>query len=126
MTETTATGVGRAFAEALLAKEWGHLESLVHGEIDFRGLTPRKQWEASTPKDLIDSVFTQWFGPTVDIYEVTDIASDSIVDRHRVVYRFRVRSDGNDYVCEQTAYFDEADGKIVTLRILCTGFLPVG
>ena len=103
MTETTSTGVGGAFAEALLSKEWGHLESLLSGGIDFRGLTPRKQWEASTPKDLIDSVFTQWFGPSVDIYEITDIAADRIVDRHRVVYRFRVRRDEHDYVCEQTA-----------------------
>jgi hypothetical protein len=60
-----------------------------------------------------------------DIYETTDIASDRIADRHRVVYRFRVRRDEDDYVCEQTAYFDEVDGKIVTLRILCSGFLPL-
>ncbi len=77
-------------------------------------------------RGLIDTVFTQWFGPTVDIYEIIDIATDRIADRHRVVYRFRVRKDEDDYVCEQTAYFDEVDGKIVTLRILCTGFLPVG
>jgi len=126
MTESIATGVGEAFAEALLSKEWGHLEPLLSGEVDFRGLTPRKQWEASTPKGLIDTVFSQWFGPTVDIFEIIDIATDRIVDRHRIVYRFRVRNDEDDYVCEQTAYFDEADGKIVTLRILCTGFLPVG
>ena len=126
MTETAATGVGEAFAQALLSKKWGHLESLLNGEVDFRGLTPRKQWEASTPKDLIDTVFTQWFGPTVDIYEITEIATERISDRHRVVYRFRVRRDEDDFVCEQTAYFDEADGRIVTLRILCTGFLPAG
>ena len=126
MTETSAAGVGGAFADALLNKEWENLESLLSGEIDFRGLTPGKQWEASTPKHLIDTVFTQWFGPTDDIYEITDIATDRIADRHRVVYRFRVRSDENDYVCEQTAYFDEVDGKIETLRILCSGFLPVG
>ena len=126
MTETSATGVGGAFAEALLTKEWEHLESLLSSEIDFRGLTPSRQWEASTPKHLIDTVFAQWFGPTVDICEIINIATDRIVDRHRVVYRFRVRSDEDDYVCEQTAYFDEAEGKIVTLRILCTGFLSVG
>ena len=125
MMESSSTGVGGAFADALLSKEWGHLESLLSGEIDFRGLTPGKQWEASTAKGLIDTVFTQWFGPTEDIYEITDIATDRIADRHRVVYRFRVRNAEDDYVCEQTAYFDEIDAKIVTLRILCSGFLPV-
>ena len=125
MTEISTTGVGGAFAEALLAKEWVHLESLLSSEIDFRGLTPRKQWEASTAKGLIDTVFAQWFGPTVAIYEIIDIATDRITDRQRVVYRFRVHKEECDYVCEQTAYFDEIDGKIVTLRILCSGFLPV-
>jgi len=41
-----------------------------------------------------------------------------------VVYRFRLRNPDGDYVCEQTAYYDEAKGRITNLRILCTGFLP--
>jgi hypothetical protein len=44
--------------------------------------------------------------------------------RNRVVYRFRARKPDGDYVCEQTAHYDEAKGRITNLRILCTGFLP--
>jgi hypothetical protein len=122
--QTPTTTVGQDFAMALLAKDWSRLESLLDDGIDFRGLTPGRPWEASSAKELIDKVFTQWFEPTDDIYETIAIASDVITDRQRVVYRFRVRNPQDDYVCEQTAYFDESDGKIITLRILCSGFLP--
>lgn len=124
MMETAESVVGRAFAEALLAKDWARLKSLLDDEIDFRGLTPGRPWEASSAKDLIGTVFTQWFEPTDDICETIAITTDSITDRQKVVYRFRVRNPQDDYVCEQTAYYDETGGKIVKLRILCSGFLP--
>lgn len=116
--------VGQSFAEALLAKDWRLLESLLDAAIDFRGLTPGRPWEASSAKELIDTVFAQWFEPTDDIYETIEISGDVIAGRQRVIYRFRVRNPVDDYVCEQTAYFDESDGRINKLRILCSGFLP--
>jgi hypothetical protein len=122
--KTSESSVGSKFAEALLAKDWVLLESLLDHEIDFRGLTPGRPWEAATAKSLIDTVFTQWFEPTDDIYETLDVATDRIANRQRVIYRFRVRNPEDDYVCEQTAYYDELDGKIVKLRILCSGFIP--
>lgn len=116
--------IGREFAESLLAKNWAQLESLLDDEVDFRGLTPSRPWEATTARSLIDTVFKQWFEPTDDIYEIIDVATGRIADRQRVVYRFRVRNSGGDYVCEQTGYYDESAGKIMKLRILCSGFLP--
>jgi len=100
------------------------VEGAVDPEIDFRALTPGKQWEATTRKDLIEGVLEQWFGSRVEIYETLAISTDRVVDRNRVVYRFRARNPDGDYVCEQTAYYDEAKGRITNLRILCTGFLP--
>jgi len=47
-------------------------------------------------------------------------------NRQRVVYRFRVRNPGGDYVCEQTAYYDTDEDRITKLRILCSGFVPSG
>jgi hypothetical protein len=116
--------VGERFVQALLDKDWTRVEGAVDPEIDFRALTPGKQWEATTRKDLIEGVFEQWFGSRVEIYETLAISTDRVVDRNRVVYRFRARNPDGDYVCEQTAYYDEAKGRITNLRILCTGFLP--
>ncbi len=123
MTSTDAP-VGERFVRSLLAKDWVRLEDVVDPKIDFRGLTPGRPWEATTANDLVESVFKEWFGPSDDIYEVLDVSTDRVVDRERIVYRFRIRNPGGEYVCEQTAYFDEADDKITKLRILCSGFLP--
>jgi hypothetical protein len=71
-------------------------------------------------------VFSRWFEPSDDIYEVLDIVTGQVLNRHRVVYRFRVRNPDGDYVCEQTAYYDADADTITKLRILCTGFLPSG
>jgi hypothetical protein len=100
--------------------------ALLDPAIDFRGLTPGQPWEAKTPDDLVEQVFTHWFEPSDDIYEALDISAGQIVDRQRVVYRFRVRNPGGDYACEQTAYYDADADKITKLRILCSGFVPSG
>jgi hypothetical protein len=98
-----AANVGERFAAALLAKDWDGVLALLDPAVDFRGLTPGQPWEAKAPGDLVEQVFTRWFEPSDDIYEVLGISTGQIVDRQRVVYRFRVRNPGGDYVCEQTA-----------------------
>jgi hypothetical protein len=115
--------VGERFVQALLAKDWTRVDSAVDPEIDFRALTPGRPWEATTRKDLVEGVFQRWFGPSDDIYEIVDISTDRVEGRNRVVYRFRLRNSDGDYVCEQTAYYDAAEGRITNLRILCTGFM---
>ncbi len=116
--------VGESFVHALLAKDWTRVDSTIDPEIDFRALTPRRAWEATTRKDLVEGVFEQWFGPSVDIHDIVEITTDRVGGRNRVVYRFRVRNPDGDQVCEQTAYYDVAKGRITNLRILCTGFMP--
>ena len=115
--------VGERFAQALLAKDWTRVEGAVDPGIDFRALTPGRPWEATTRKDLIEEVFQQWFGPSDDIYEILSISADRVAGRNRAVYRFRLRNPDGDYVCEQTAYYDAAEGRITNLCILCTGFM---
>jgi hypothetical protein len=116
--------VGERFAAALLAKDWDGVRAILDPAIDFRALTPGQPWEAKSPDDLVKDVFSQWLEPSDDIYEILDVSTGQVVDRHRVVYRFRVRNPDGDYVCEQTAYYDTDADKITKLRILCTGLLP--
>jgi len=121
---TTETTAGERFARALLAKDWNGVAAVLDPHVDFRGLTPGRAWEASTAEDLIQQVLSTWIEPSDDVYEVIDVATDRIVDRWRVVYRFRVRNPGGDFVCEQTAYYHTAGERILKLRVLCSGFLP--
>jgi hypothetical protein len=115
---------GERFARSFLAKDWSTLEEVLHPQVDFRGLTPGRPWEASTARELIDDVLRQWLEPGDEVYETLGITTDHVLRRGRVAYRFRLRSGGDDYVCEQTAYFDQQGDRIKKLRILCSGFLP--
>jgi hypothetical protein len=115
---------GERFARAFLAKDWNKVAEVLDPEVDFRGLTPGRPWEASSASGLIDEVLTQWLEPGDTVYEILAITTDRVLRRGRVAYRFRVKSGGDDYVCEQTAYFDQQGDRIEKLRILCTGFLP--
>ena len=45
----TATSLGAAFAEAVTAKDYARIAELLHPEVDFKGLTPNRLWEAGDP-----------------------------------------------------------------------------
>ena len=121
---TTGTTLGERFARSLLAKDWTSVAELFDANIEFRALTPGKQWEAHAPDEVIDGILKRWFEPSDQIYAVLAITSDRVVDRGRVVYRARIRNPDGDFVCEQTAYYDTDGDRITRMRILCSGFVP--
>jgi hypothetical protein len=41
-------------------------------------------------------------------------------------YRLRVENAGGTFTVEQQAFCDLTDSKITWLRVLCSGFVPVG
>jgi hypothetical protein len=117
--------LGASFAEALAAKDFERIRDLLHPEVDFRGLTPRRHWEASDPDQLIGSVLREWFEDTDRIEELERLETDSFADRERVAYRFRVRNPEGLFRVEQQAYIGERDGRIGWMRTLCSGFRPI-
>jgi hypothetical protein len=126
MPTTTATStLGTSFAEALAKKDFDTLTSLLHPEIDFRGLTPRRSWEAGTPQDVVQGLLRQWFEDSDEIDELVSLAADSFADRERIGYRFRLHNPEGQFLVEQQAYMSERDGKIGWMRVLCSGFRPV-
>jgi hypothetical protein len=123
MPETTT--LGAAFASALAAKEFGRLRDLMHPEIDFRGMTPSRFWEAGDPDAVISGVLRQWFEESDEIEALERLETDAVADRERVGYRFSVRNPDGHFLVEQQAYLSERDGRIVWMRVLCSGFRPV-
>jgi hypothetical protein len=120
----TTTTLGADFARALAAKEYDRLTELLHPELDFRGVTPRKSWEASDAATFVDDVVHEWFDDA-DIEGIEHLDSDTFADRERVVYRFRARKPDGTYLVEQTAYLSERDGRIGWMRVACSGYRPV-
>jgi hypothetical protein len=119
------TTLGADFARALAAKDSAAIRELIHPEIDFRGLTPSRSWEASNRDELISILFEDWFEDKDQIEALESVESDSVADRERVGYRFSVSNPDGRHVVEQQAYLAERDGQICWMRVVCSGFRPV-
>ena len=94
------TTLGSDFARALAAKDLSRILDLMHPEIDFRGMTPSRTWEANDP-DAVASVFLrQWFGEADEIEALERLDTDSFTDRERVGYRFSVSNPDGRFLVE--------------------------
>jgi hypothetical protein len=121
----TAT-LGAEFARALAVKDFGRVSDLLHPEIDFRALTPRRTWEASDPDAVISGVLREWFADSDEIEALERLESDAFADRERVGYRFSVRNPDGRFLVEQQAYLSARDGRIGWMRVVCSGFRRSG
>jgi hypothetical protein len=121
----SSASLGASFAESLAAKDFEAIRALLHPEVDFRGLTPRMNWEAGDPDEVIGSVLRQWFEDSDEIEELVQVETDTFADRERVAYRFRVRNPEGVFLVEQQVYLSERDGRIAWMRSVCSGFRPI-
>jgi hypothetical protein len=122
----SVTTLGAEFARALAGKEEARLRALMHPEIDFRGLTPNRNWEATGPDEVIAVLLDSWFEPKDEIEALESVESDEVADRQRVGYRFRVTNPDGRFLVEQQAYLAERDGRIAWMRVVCSGLRPAG
>jgi hypothetical protein len=121
----TQSKVGREFVEAFAAKDFDRIRELVDPEIDFRGLTPSRSWEASGPSELVSVVLKQWLEDTDHVDELVKVETGEFADRHRITYSIRGHNDDGPFAFEQLAYFTESDGRIDWMRVVCSGMRPI-
>jgi hypothetical protein len=121
----TRTTLGTDFAHAFAGKDGDRIRELVHPEIDFKGLTPNQNWEASDPDALVSILFEQWLEDSDEVEGIESVESDAFADRERVGYRLSVSAPDGRFLVEQQAYIGERDGKIGWMRVVCSGFRPV-
>ena len=121
MTDT----LGTDFARALAAKDSARLLELMHPEIDFRGLTPNRNWEANDRDTVLSMLLDQWFEDKDEIEALEELESDAFADRQRVGYRFSVTNPDGRHLVEQQAYLAARDGQIEWMSVVCSGFRPV-
>ena len=119
-----ASSLGPDFAAALADKNFGRITELLDPQVDFRGLTPRRAWEASSATEVVSAVLAQWFEESDHIDELLEVEGVAFADRQRVGYRFRGHNDDGPFTVEQQAYFTEQEGRIAWMRVLCSGFRP--
>jgi hypothetical protein len=117
--------LGCEFARALAAKDTSRMLELMHPDIDFRGMTPNRSWEANDPDAVISILLGRWFEGTDQIEALDRLETDSFADRQRVGYRFSVSNPDGRFVVEQQAYLAARHGRIGWMRVLCSGYRPV-
>jgi hypothetical protein len=121
--ENPAT-LGAEFAYALAAKDSGRMLDLMHPEIEFRAMTPGRNWEANDPAGVIDVLLGHWFEDADEIQALERVETDGFADRQRVGYRLSVRNPQGRFLVEQQAYLSDRDGRIGWMRVLCSGYRP--
>ena len=119
MTQT----LGERFARALAAKDFEALSPLLHPEVDLKGLTPGRSWDASGPA-AVNEILQQWFEPRDEIKQLLDVRTGTVGDREHVAYRLAVTNPDGDFEVEQQMYYDEDGGHITLMRVLCSGYRP--
>lgn len=113
------------FVHAIAERDRLALEALLRPDVDFRGLTPGRSWEAGSPADVVKVLLDHWFEETDHIEAITRLErGEDVADVKRVGYRFDVTNDGGPQTVEQQAYYRVSDGRLSYLRILCSGFRP--
>jgi hypothetical protein len=118
---------GLALAEALSAKDAAALRAVLVDDVDFRALTPRRHWSASTAHEAVDEIILgHRFEPSDRIHTLVSVCTDHVADCEHVAYRLRVGNADGDFLVEQQAYYTlTAAGRIGWMRLLCSGYRPV-
>jgi len=120
-----SASLGASFAAALAAKDFDRIRDLLHPEVEFRGVTPRRFWEADDPEGVVNGALRVWFEDSDEIVELLHLETDAFADRERVGYRFLIRNPEGLFELEQQVYMSERDGRIGWMRTLCSGYRPV-
>ncbi|MEA2123687.1 MAG: hypothetical protein QOI80_469 [Solirubrobacteraceae bacterium] len=87
------------FARAVADKDAARVRELLQREVDFRGLTPSRHWEATGADAVIATLFDSWFEAADRIDALEAVETDAFADRERV-------------------------GRIGWMRVVCSGFRP--
>ena len=118
--------LGKSFVDALAAKDAERLTAVLHPEVDFRAMTPNLVWEAHDPAAVLDIVLGRWFEPADVLEELALVEHDAFADREQLRFRFKGHNGDGPFVVEQQAYISDRDGQIGWMRLVCSGFRPVG
>jgi hypothetical protein len=123
----TSSPAGERFARALAAKDTHALRAVLADPIDFEALTPGRHWQASDPGTVInDIVLGRWFDASDHIEDLESISIRQLPGREHVSYLLRVRNAAGDHLIEQQAYYDTDGDQIIWMRLLCSGYRPLG
>ncbi|HEU4512566.1 MAG TPA: hypothetical protein VFR87_05630 [Nocardioidaceae bacterium] len=117
--------IAERLVDAIAGHDAAALTGVLAPDVDFRGLTPGRFWEAHSPDEVVDVVLGHWFAESDHIDEVTSVEhGDDVGDTHRLAYRFDITNPAGSSTVEQQVYYRTTDGHLSYLRVVCSGFRP--
>lgn len=118
--------LGEQFAEAFAGKDTDALREVLAPDVDFKGLTPRRLWEADGPDQVLEILLGQWVADRDTVTGLLSVnAGEDVEDTHHVGYRLAITTPDGPHVMEQQAYYRSEGDRIAYLRVMCSGFRPV-
>jgi hypothetical protein len=115
--------VGEAFLRALANRDFEALQACLQQDVSFRALVPSGIRQATDASGTVNRL-RLWFGEA-DSFEMLRTEIGQVADRLSITYRIRLHDSDGWQVIEQRLYCDVGDdGRISTLDLQCSGFLP--
>ncbi len=115
--------VGETFVSALAARDFNALEQLFMLKASFRSLVPSGERFGSTASAAVGWL-RDWFGDE-DTIEVIRSATEMLHDVLSLRYRLRTHNKQDGWqIIQQDAYCEIQDGRILGMRLVCSGFHP--
>ncbi|MGZ5212349.1 MAG: sulfurtransferase TusA family protein, partial [Actinomycetota bacterium] len=115
--------VGEVFVNALAGRDFAGLRAMMVDDVRFRLLVPKgPQAEAGAAETV--GRFVGWYGEADELrLESSNVGT--VAGRLALAYRFRLHGVDGWEVIEQHVVADVGpDGRLETINLLCTGFLP--
>jgi TusA-related sulfurtransferase/ketosteroid isomerase-like protein len=123
MTSTENLALHRMI-DALQAVDQPALERVLDEDVTLRALLPRRDEVGAGRAEVADRMLA-WYRDSTGIVRVHDVV-DTVGDVWHAGWRFTLREAGTAYTVEQHAYCRVTDGLIGSIRLICSGFRPVG
>jgi hypothetical protein len=118
--------IGREFVDALARRDWARVEGCLAADIRFRAVVPNEERPFRDKTDAHGAAeqLRTWFDDA-DPLVLVDSDVEMIADRLLIRYRFTGHDDDGDFVVEQNVFAETSEDKLVSMRLVCSGFLTL-
>jgi hypothetical protein len=126
LTGTEGGRIARQFLDALAARDFDAMTTLLADDVWLRALLPRHVAEHHGSK-ATGGAFRSWFAGA-EAFEVVAVGHDTIAGKERIAYRLVLRPNWRPetwHVIEQMAYLSIRSGRVRKIDLVCTGFAPL-
>jgi len=122
LTERTPFAIGGAFLDALACRDFDGLGACLADDVRFRALLPPRDVDVVGREPAL-AEFRRWFGAEDQQLELLDAAVSRFGPRLHVRWVVRMSAPDSSRLVEQQAYVDADGPAIVSMRLLCSGFV---